>query len=324
MDYQLRNRFIVICITTLIVSVLFSSCNKSPQNNSSKPSDQVEIIKIGYLPIAECFPLFVAIEQGYIKDVETVAFPGGAQALEALNAGSVDISFSNIVSAIFAVNNNIDLVSVWGKNIEDSAHVLHALVIKKNSTIKDPRDIYNKTIALNNKKNIDELMITNWLSAMDIPKKNVQLLEVPFPRMSTVLQSDNVDMIAVVEPYLTLSLQEGNRKIAQYFLEYNSSKCVEITSYFTKKDFILQKRVSIDRFVQGMDSALIYINNHPGDRYRFLKKYTKLDSSVINKISLPLFSRDLPSEEGVHYLVDLMQKNGWIKKEIKRKDLVRE
>lgn len=325
MKSKMNKNLIIIYLTILILGGLISSCNKSSNEDSSKqPYLEIEKIKIGYLPIAESLPLFVAIEQGYIKNIDAIAFPGGAQALEALNAGSVDISFSNIVSAIFAVNNGIKLVSIWGTNIEDSTHILHELIVKKNSIIKEPSDVYNKIIAINNRKNIDELMINNWLSSIKISKSKILLMEVPFPRMNSVLQSGDVDMIAVVEPYLSYALSEGNRKIVRYYLENNRSGRVEITSYFAKEDFVLGKKELVKRFVQGMDSAFVYIHNHPNDRFRFLKKYTKLDSTVINKMSLPLFSRELPSEDGIDYLVHLMHQSGWIKNEIKRKDLVRE
>ncbi len=309
-----------------ILVSLYGACTTKEQHPQTHENpSEAKALRVGYLPIAECLPLFVAKEKGYCRNCELLQFSGGSQSLEALSAGSVDIALSNIVSAIFGVENDIDFVSIWGTNVEDSTHILHSLVVRSNSKIRIPNDFYGKTIALNTRKNIDELMLRNWLTPFGIPFDKVKIVEIPFPRMSGALENGSVDAIAVVEPFLTVALSSStNRSVAAYYIENNPLKRVEITSYFSRRAFLHSEPGLINDFTLGLDSALVYMDSHRDELIRILRKYTKVDSSILIRTSMPNFSRSVPTKRGLEFLIGSMRSNNWIHKNLNRESLVNE
>jgi len=276
-------------------------------------------LKIGYLPISECMPLFVANEDGYFKDeglsIELVQFPGGSQAIEALKSNSVDITFANIVSAIFAKTNGIDISTLWGTTVEDSNHILHSLLVNPNGQYKVVSDLEGKIIALNNKRNIDELMLKSLMEKNNI--SNYEMFEVAFPRMYSTLIAGKVDGIGVVEPYLTNCMENKMVKLSNYFIENRQS--IEVTSYFIiGKD----KKDVHKKFINAMNKAVSKIESDKNSCIKILNKYLKLDEKLVGKMSLPLFKKDLPTKEGIDFLCEKMVKYNWIKEKLVYEDFI--
>jgi NitT/TauT family transport system substrate-binding protein len=105
------------CLNILLLLLLtlnLNSCSDSKKSNT---------LKVGYIPIADCAQLYVAMEKGYFIDenlnIELLNLPGGAKILEALAGNSVDIGYSNVVSLILARDSGLDFVSLTGGPIED-------------------------------------------------------------------------------------------------------------------------------------------------------------------------------------------------------------
>ena len=90
-------------------------------------------IKVGYIPIAECAQLYVAQEMGFFEkeglEVEMLSLAGGAQILNALNSGSVDIGFSNVVSLVLHRAQGSKFFSIFGATYETKEHQNHAIFI---------------------------------------------------------------------------------------------------------------------------------------------------------------------------------------------------
>src|SRR5687767_13835949 len=63
-------------------------------------------LKVGYVPIADCLQLYVAVEQGMFAknglDVELTSLQSGQRIIEALIAGELQVGIANVVSATTA------------------------------------------------------------------------------------------------------------------------------------------------------------------------------------------------------------------------------
>lgn len=287
---------------------------------------QTPTVKVGYMPIAECLPLFVAVEQGYFDQVglkvELVQFPGGAPTLEALGAGSIDLAFSNLVSLIFARVGGRDFVAVWGATMENETHKIHGLVVRKDSSLRKLADLRGKTIAVNTLKNIDELLLLEALGKYGVRSTEVKLLEVPFPRMSTVLQNEDVDAIGVVEPFLTVSTTEqSGRVISDYFVDALGGN-VYITSFCASQAWAGRHDVAVSRFRSAMRMAVEYCREHEDAARQTLPRYTRLSAPLAKRIVLPVFSPDLPPPAAIQNLVQRMVKRQWIREPVRAAEIL--
>jgi NitT/TauT family transport system substrate-binding protein len=310
----------MLCLTLLIF--LFMQLSGCTEQGSGNEGDK---IRVGYIPIAECMPLFVAQENGYFEEeklsVEIMQFPGGAQTLEALSANSIDIAFSNLVSLVFASAAGLDFVAVWGSTIEDKDHVLHGLVVQADSEYVNPPDLTDKSIAVNTLKNIDELLLTLFFERQGIPRDRIKLVEVPFPNMPAVLENGDVQAIAVVEPFLTISTTQRNGRVLAYYFVDALGK-VWITSYCTKRSWVDSHKSELEKFENAMGRAVEFCRDNEIAARKILTKYTSLTPDLANSIHLPVFSNELPTKSGIEAQVDAMVRIGWIKKTVSSKDVL--
>jgi NitT/TauT family transport system substrate-binding protein len=176
----------VICLLLLVASCsLLPACDRSEQ--TPPPADSPAKLRVGYIPVTHCLPLYCALHEGYFTDrnleVELVSLPGGAKILEALAAKDIDVGFSNVVSLILARSEGLPFVSFTGGPVEDASHRDHALLVRSDSPIQSVSELRGKTLAINSRRNIDHLMILLLLQEHGLTEKDVTIVEVPFPRM---------------------------------------------------------------------------------------------------------------------------------------------
>lgn len=298
-----------------LVVICMTGCdnNKKPEN-----------LKVGYIPIADCAQLYVGIEKGYFTEekinIELINLPGGAKILEALAGGSVDIGFSNVVSLILSKDAGLDFVSITGGPIEDETHKEHALIVRKESDIKTPSDLTGKTIALNTRKNIDDLMMLEYLEKNGVNTSSVKFVEIPFPRMENVLALKDVDAISVIEPFVTFALQKENTKAIGYYYTELYPK-IEISSYCVSQKWISNNQDIAKRFCRAIQKATTYCREHESEIREIVSKYTSLKAEQIKDVVLPTFGDNLDEKE-LQSFADRIYKRGWIKNSVKAKELI--
>lgn len=303
---------IVLAVTTTVVMFL-QSCRK--------PAEKV---RVGYIPIADCSQLFVAIENGYFRDegleVEPVSLPGGSKILEALGSNSLEIGFSNLASLVLAHDAGLPFVAFTGGPAEDAQHKEHAIMLKQGSGIKRVPDLAGKRIALNTRKNIDELMITLLLRKHGLGPDQVSFVEVPFPRMINVLQAGDVDAAAAIEPFVTFGSKQGNVVLSYNYLEIQPM--TDISSFVATTNWLERNPGVAVRFRRALQKATDFANSHESETKAILSKYTRLDHEQLKDVTLPFFTNSV-SEERLNELIARMHDLAWIKTTFKAKDLIR-
>lgn len=252
-----------------------------------------QTIRIGYIPVTHCLPLYIAVENGVFKknnmDVELVPLQGGGKILEALIAGDIDIGFSNVVSILMANRQGKDIIPITGGPIETVKNKDHAIMVLKSSKIITPFDLKGKFIAINQRQNIDHLMLKLFLEKYDLKISDVHLVEVPFPRMEGALESGSVDAIATAEPFVTIGTIHGKQRV----LGWNYCDVRErtfVSTYVVTKALSEKKKDIISKFVAIIGKSSFIANNDREKSIEALIKYMKIDKNIAEKVSLPYFS----------------------------------
>lgn len=308
--------FLVVAIVGAISPFAFR--DQSEGNNPTK-------LRIGYIPIADCGQLYVALEKGFFAEegieIETVPLAGGAKVLEALGAKSIDVGFSNIVSLILAYNAGLPFVAITGGPIENAGHKEHAILVSRTSTIKNIRDLRGKKIAINTRKNIDELMVSALLQKHGIGRESVLFIEVPFPRMVSVLEGGDVDGIAAIEPYVTFGLSAGTNKVLTYNY-VDIQPVTEISSYVVSKSWLASHPRTATAFKNALKKATVYANSHPNEVRTLLTKFTHLTEEQLRGVALPGFTLEL-SPELLQQMITRVADLGWIDATFPAENLIR-
>ena len=283
-----------------------------------------DTIRAGYIPIADCAQLYVAIEKGYFQDenlrVELTKLAGGAKILEALAGGSVEVGFSNLVSLILAKNAGLDFVAITGGPFEDSSHAEHGILVLTGSPISSVSELRGKKIALNTRKNIDELYVVELLEKHGVDIQKIQFVEVPFPRMQNVLELGEVDAAAAIEPFVTFALKSGRARVLSYnYVELHAR--TQISAYVAASRWLTQSNESAARYAKAISRATQYTLANPEEVRSIVAKYASLTDEQIKGVVLPSFSERVEISD-LQSLADRVFRRGWASQAVDARQVV--
>lgn len=292
------------------------------ENNTS----DIVTVKLGYAPIADAAQIFVGMENGYFDKngikIQLEQLASGPKILEAVGSGSIQIGLSSYVPFIFARAAGIDFVAITGGAVENNSHREHAYLVRKDSEIRKLEDIEGKVLALNGLRNIDHLIFQELMEKYNIDQSKVRLVEIPFPRMETVLQSGEVDVVAAIEPFVSRATEHGNADILIYnYVELYPK--VPVACYAAKESWINDNPDVVKNFLKAFDESTDFCLSNPDSLLTIIGKYTKLTQNELHKIELPTFSKRTDINE-LQDLIDRMLKRGMIESELFAKDLIYE
>lgn len=274
------------------VAVLLVACLALPAGSMAQ---ELKTVKIGYMPIGDCLQLYVAEDLGFFKEegltIEKTAMKGGAVIAPAVEAGEVQIGWSNAISIIIAHVKGFDFVFLTSGAMEkEPDHRVHSLLVGKDSSIKAVTDLVGKKVAINTLGNVNELSMMALADSAKIDIKQIQLVEIPFPQMEAALQNGSVDAILTIEPFVTLSLSHGTARVLVKSIHQSFGEQFMIGSWFAKKSWIEKDPATAAAFVKAINRASDYIAQNPGKIADILVKYAKLPADLADKITLPYFS----------------------------------
>src|SRR5690242_637024 len=166
----------------------------------------LEKVRVSIIPISDVAPLFVAMQNGYFRElgleIDTTSSAGGAAGIPGLIGGSFDIAYGNVVSALLAVQQGLDVkVIAAGTNLADPALDASPILVKSESGIKTGKDLEGKSIAVNTRNNVIWLYARAWVKATGGDPERVTFKEVPFPQMEDALRQQRVDAAFMVAPF---------------------------------------------------------------------------------------------------------------------------
>src|SRR3954453_20730105 len=256
-------------------------------------------LQVGVIPIADVAPLYLGIQKGFFKQekltIKPKPAPGGAAIVAATVSGEDQIGFSNTTSLLIANSKNVPVKliaqGVIGAAKADPKQAWDAVLVKKGSSIKTPKDLEGKTVAVNTLQNVGPLTINTALKAQGVDYKKVKYAEIPFPDALGALDAGRVDAAWEVEPFVSLGKSQGDTSVL-YPYEQTAPK-LTVASYFTTKQYLAQNEDAVSRFVAAMNKSLTYAQSHPAEVRKIVLTYTKIPPEAAQKMSLAQWSPDI-------------------------------
>ncbi len=269
-------------------------------------------IRVGYLPIVTGLPIFTAMEKGYFKeaglDVQLKSFPGGANALEALGANSIDITVANVISLFQARVQGFDYVVVAGDTgIGTKLPDVAMTMVRKDSGINGPKDLEGKRFGLPNLQNINWLYNMEYLSRSGVNTGKINWVEIGIPRAPAALLTRQVDAAVMVDPFSTVVLETGEVKVLHgELMEVAPGGLLSVA--VARGDWAKANAKAVAQFVAVLKKALDYNQANQQEARVRLTRHTRIELNVANKIPFPVWKlyidrRDLqlPMELSVKY-----------------------
>src|SRR3954462_15842387 len=136
-------------------------------------------LQVGVIPIADVAPLYLGIQKGFFKaqklTIKPKQAPGGAAIVAATVSGEDQIGFSNTTSLLIANSKNVPVKliaqGVIGAQKAPPDQAWDAVLVKKGSSIKPPKDLEGKTVAVNTLQYVGPLTINTALKKAGVDYK---------------------------------------------------------------------------------------------------------------------------------------------------------
>lgn len=318
-------RLIVSAITTAALLTATAACGSDDGGAAGGKAGGPTKVKVGAIPIIDVAPLYLGREKGFFAEqnieVEVVNTTGGAAAVPGVVSGEFDFAFGNVVSLIVAHSQNLPLKAIAEGNSStgQQGKDFGGVVVPKDSPIKTAADLAGKTVAVNNLKNIGDTTVRASIRKAGGDPSNVKFVELPFPDMPAAVAGKRVDAAWIVEPFFTVTQDQGARVIASNFVD--AAPNLTIAAYFTTEKTIQQKADLTKRFTAAIEKSLKYAQEHPDEARKVLLTYTKISPEAAEKITLPAWPTEI-NRESVQTLADMMLSDGLIKEKVDVSELL--
>jgi NitT/TauT family transport system substrate-binding protein len=275
----------------LLIGLTFLSLLTLPVAQTLAAS--LERIRVSIIPIGDVAPLFAAVQNGYFRElgleIDTTPSAGGAAGIPGLVGGSFDIAFGNVVSALLAAQQGLDVkVIAAGTNLADTALDTSPILVRSDSGIKNGKDLEGKSMAVNTRNNVIWLYARAWVKATGGDPERVMFKEVPFPQMEDALRQKRVDAAFLVAPFSIVSAQKGGlTKIGNPYSQVQPG--VDVGQYITTGKLLAAKPETIKKFVAGLRRGVEWYNvNRTSDALlTLISSYTKADVALLKLAPLP-------------------------------------
>ncbi|HXP93695.1 MAG TPA: ABC transporter substrate-binding protein [Candidatus Binatia bacterium] len=270
-------------------------------------------LRVGAIAITDCAPFFAALQQGSFAsnglDVVTESETGGALGIPAVVAGAYDIVYTNLPSALLAIQQGIDLRFIAGGSPLNPPDTT-GLLIRHGDAMRTGKDFEGKVIGINDTRGLQWMYARGWIKATGGDQDKVTYRAVSFPQMSDAVKNKYVDGIIPSEPFLSL-----NRSDPTLDLIASPGRTVfpkgRVAAWVVSGDFATRHADLVRKFVVAMDKGSQWVNanlNTPAFA-QFIAGYTKLDVARVATLAKGPTSVGISASD-VRRMADLMRANG--------------
>lgn len=253
----------------------------------------LEKIRVSIIPIGDVAPLFAAIQNGYFRElgleIDTTPSAGGAAGIPGLVGGSFDIAYGNVVSALLAAQQGLDVkVIAAGTNVIDPKLDATGIFVKSDGGIKSGKDLEGKSIGVNTRNNVIWLYARAWVKATGGDPERVTFKEVPFPQMEDALRQQRVDAAFMVPPFSAVAEQKGGlSKVGAPYSDIQPG--VDVGQYITTVKVLAAKPEAVRKFVTGLRKGVEWYNANLTNEalLTLISGYTKADVALLKLVPVP-------------------------------------
>lgn len=178
---------------------------------------------------------------------------------ESLIARRMDASFILAPLAMKLVEDGVPIKVVYLGHRDGTA-----LMVGKDSPIRDFGDLRGKRVAIPNRFSNQNLLMHKMMKKWGMPYDSIKLIEVPPPEHPTALQAGSVDAYIVGEPFGALSEMKdfGRPLYLTKDIWPNFISCVLVV----RQELIDEERELVQELVDGIAKSGKWLDNEPEHR----------------------------------------------------------
>jgi ABC-type nitrate/sulfonate/bicarbonate transport system substrate-binding protein len=268
-----------------VTAVLVAGCGDDDDGGGEGPV-AVSVSDTAGVPSAF---LEYGVQEGFFRkrglDVTVQPSQGGATVVPAVVSGDVDIGGSNLVSVLLAQGKDIPVKIVAPGTFVDGRKDFSAIVVAKDSDIREPKDLEGRTLAVNTLKNVAEVTARESLERQGVDTSKIELTEVDFPDMTAAVEQGRVDAAFAIEPFVTQATAAGNRIVARPYV--GTKPGLQIGCYFTSEQYLAENEDTVASFREAVGETAEAIAADPSGFREFLPEASEIPPPAAQNAVLP-------------------------------------
>lgn len=255
----------------------------APSGAGSMRSQHAQSVTVAIIPVDATMQAAYAQARGFFAkqgvDAKITVITDPTQLPAAILSGDAQFASFNVGGAATLKSRGFPLRVVASGAIYEPKRPSTYIVTSPHATIAHASDLIGKTIAIDAHNTIGHIGLLKWLKGRGISADQVKLTELPFPEMLGPLSRGQVDAAILPEPFLTLALRQGARRLAPYFNAVCSTDCLG-TVFIARKDVDPQLAARFRNAIQAA-GAWADLKRNRAASGAILEKYTPIDATVL-------------------------------------------
>lgn len=267
-------KFITRLLSLTVISILMSSLAYADE------------IRFATQAIPHYAPLFVAKNKKWIDEelakigakptLKWTSFLAGPPINESFAAGQQDIGFLGDTPAIIgkAAGINTRIIALTSSGPKSLA-----VVVPKSSSIKSPKDLKGKKVAVTKGSYAHHLLVL-VLKQGGLTTKDIEFINLPNADVVTALQNGNIDAGAVWEPQITKLEAQGTARVLSDGTGIKKGALVIIAT----NEFATKHRDQLKAFLKAYQRGAEFIRSNPKEAAKLIEKDVNLTSDLLLKV----------------------------------------
>ena len=285
--------------------------------------DATATVRIGVIGYADASsePLYAQPSGSFKKygiDAQITPSNGGAAIIAAVAGGSLDVGFSNIVSAADAIERGIPVMMLAPAVISDDKSNDIVLVKARGSKLKTGADLNGKTIAVTTVSGTTQLCAAAWVDKNGGDSKTLHFVEIPTSATAVAVKQGRVDAAMLAEPSLTRGKDD---------IELLGRACGAIAPQWLSAVFVASKAwvaanpAVARRFVAAIVETGHWANTHHAESAKVLGPLTGIEPATFAAMTRSEYGDSLTAAM-IQPVIDVAVKYGQLKEPLNANDIV--
>ena len=274
------------------------------------------VVRVAYLPILVCSPFFVAQDKRLFQAegvaVESQPFASSNQVVEALLSGRTDAAMSLAQSVAVTVEaKQPGQFRVFMVNAQTSKDYLSSLVVKKDSPIREVRQLRGKKVGCFPGQTA-HVYLEMTLEKYGLGKTDVTIQEIDPASHLQALEAGSIDALLTYEPTTTIGVERGLvRPLIEGAFEKNVIDPWVGGVFVLRRTFVDEHPDEARRFVRALDRAVDFIRAHPLEAKLTLTRFIPIDEQIARKTTnIPYWKLGEIDREQVQKQTDMLTEKG--------------
>jgi NitT/TauT family transport system substrate-binding protein len=263
------------------------TASASSSSNSSSSSGGTKLV-IGIAPAAAYVPVLYGVDHGYFKkqglDATIQQAAGGAALVPEMQAGSVQIGGSNLLSVLQAQQKGLDMKCVSGAYVSNTSSLMGSP--KTGTSIKTGTDLEGKTVAVNALASATQLAVEKWVKDTGGDPTKVHFVAIGFSDQASALESGQADAALTDEPFTSQMIDAGYPVIDKHPAD-SIKQNVTFGCWVGLGSWISGHASQVKAFSTALNNVNTYLAQHPDVFRAALVQYLKVSKADAAASILP-------------------------------------